>query len=303
MAGVLSTTPQTPLSHVNLRAAQNNVPNAYIRDVLSNSTLSGLIDRPVYYKVTDETWHMRAATLDEVNAHFDSSRPSTTQRLRRILSDTTIQAFSAIGFGSCEAYGVKASNLAVLGTLGFPAGTVPSGYAIPFRFYHEFIKQPLGEETLFGKRSWPDADKNHAGREHEADRRRRRDPGPPQVPGRHRHPGRDAGRPARCHRGRSSPQWIIDALTAMHANYPAGQSLRYRSSTNNENLPGFNGAGLYDSNTQKPSETEEDGIAARLLGISGKEPARDLRTHCDAYVWDVADQRPRQLSASRQIPA
>ncbi len=57
-----------------------------------------------------------------------------------------------------------------------------------------------------------------------------------------------------------SRQWIIDALTAMHATYPIGQSLRYRSSTNNEDLPGFNGAGLYDSYTQHPEETAEDGI-------------------------------------------
>ena len=41
---------------------------------------------------------------------------------------------------------------------------------------------------------------------------------------------------------------------------PRRQSLRYRSSTNNEDLPNFSGAGLYDSNTQKPDETEDDGI-------------------------------------------
>ena len=46
----------------------------------------------------------------------------------------------------------------------------------------------------------------------------------------------------------------------MHASFPEETSLRYRSSTNNEDLPGFNGAGLYDSKTQKPEETEEDGI-------------------------------------------
>ena len=30
--------------------------------------------------------------------------------------------------------------MAVLGTLGFPAGTVPDGFAIPFYFYDEFMK-------------------------------------------------------------------------------------------------------------------------------------------------------------------
>ncbi|MYH78469.1 MAG: hypothetical protein F4134_12215, partial [Acidimicrobiaceae bacterium] len=64
-----------------------------------------------------------------------------------------------------------------------------------------------------------------------------------------------------------TPDWILDALTAMHATYPTGQSLRYRSSTNNEDLPGFNGAGLYDSKTQDPDETEEDGIDKSLKGV------------------------------------
>ena len=64
-----------------------------------------------------------------------------------------------------------------------------------------------------------------------------------------------------------TPGWIIDALEDMHATYPEGQSLRYRSSTNNEDLPGFSGAGLYDSKTQDPEETTEDGIDKSVKGV------------------------------------
>ena len=32
VAGIISTVPQTPLSHVNLRAVQDGIPNAFIRD-------------------------------------------------------------------------------------------------------------------------------------------------------------------------------------------------------------------------------------------------------------------------------
>ena len=53
----------------------------------------------------------------------------------------------------------------------------------------------------------------------------------------------------------------------MHDTYPEGQSLRYRSSTNNEDLPGFSGAGLYDSKTQDPDETEEDGIDKSIKAV------------------------------------
>ena len=60
---------------------------------------------------------------------------------------------------------------------------------------------------------------------------------------------------------------MITALEAMHGTYPRGTSLRYRSSTNNEDLPNFSGAGLYDSKTQDPEETEEDGIDKSLKGV------------------------------------
>ena len=65
----------------------------------------------------------------------------------------------------------------------------------------------------------------------------------------------------------TTPDWIITALEEMHAEFPEGTSLRYRSSTNNEDLPGFSGAGLYDSKTQDPDETEEDGIDKSIKDV------------------------------------
>ena len=53
----------------------------------------------------------------------------------------------------------------------------------------------------------------------------------------------------------------------MHSQFADNSSLRYRSSTNNEDLPGFNGAGLYDSKTQHPAETVKDGISKSLKQV------------------------------------
>jgi hypothetical protein len=50
------------------------------------------------------------------------------------------------------------------------------------------------------------------------------------------------------------PNWMMEALDEMHKSFPKGRSIRCRSSTNNEDLPGFSGAGLYDSFTHKPDE-------------------------------------------------
>ena len=261
VAGIISTVPQTPLSHINLRAIQDGIPNAFIRDALDETSISSLVGSYVRYSVGAYNYSIRAATLAEVNAHYESSRPAQTQTPQRDLSIKTIKPLSQIGFNDWKAFGVKAANVAVLRTLGFPTGTVPDGFAIPFYFYNTFMQDTaLGQETVLGKGSGPDEEKITLTAEkklHEA------------VTAMLAHSKfqtdfdiqdemlddlRDAIKDA------ESPQWIKDALTAMHATFPAGQSLRYRSSTNNEDLPGFNGAGLYDSYTQHPDETEEDGI-------------------------------------------
>ena len=44
------------------------------------------------------------------------------------------------------------------------------------------------------------------------------------------------------------------SLAALHGRFPTGTAVRCRSSSNNEDLPGFSGAGLYDSYTHHPTE-------------------------------------------------
>ena len=243
VAGIISTVPQTPLSHVNLRAAQDGVPNAFIADALENDDVSNLIGSHVYYQVTDTGYTLRAATPDEVDAHFASSRPARTQTPQRDLTVTAITPLSDIDFDDWDALGVKAANVAVLGTLEFPEGTVPDGFAIPFYFYDEFMKHndlyDDIEEMLADSDFQTDYDTMAS----------------------------DLKKLRKKIKKAEVPEWIETALTTMHGNYPDGESLRYRSSTNNEDLPNFNGAGLYDSKTQHPEETEEDGISKSLKQV------------------------------------
>ena len=243
VAGIISAVPQTPLSHVHLRAVQDGIPNAFIRDALDDRDIAPLIGGYVRYTVTENGWELRAVTPAEVEAHYESSRPAHTQTPQRDLSVTGITPLSEIGFEDWTAFGVKAANLAVLGTLGFPEGTVPDGFAIPFYFYDEFMKTHGFYDDVKEMLADEDFQTDFETQDDRLDDLR------------------DDIKDA------ETPQWIIDALTAMHATYPAGQSLRYRSSTNNEDLPGFNGAGLYDSKTQHPEETEEDGISKSLKQV------------------------------------
>ena len=243
VAGIISTVPQTPLSHVNLRAIQDGIPNAFIRDARDDPAIAPLIGDFVRYEVAEDGYSIRTATKAEVDAHYEASRPAQPQTPERDLSVTGIKPLSQIGFEDWTAFGVKAANVAVLGTLGFPAGTVPDGFAIPFYFYDEFMKAHDFYTRVGTMLADPDFQTDFEVQDDMLDDLR------------------DAIEDA------ASPQWIIDALTEMHATYPEGQSLRYRSSTNNEDLPGFNGAGLYDSKTQNPDETVEDGIDKSLKGV------------------------------------
>ena len=243
VAGIITTVPQTPLSHVNLRAVQDGVPNAFIRDALDDDDIDDLIDSYVRYTVAGDGWTLRAATPAEVDAHYAASRPSQDQTPQRDLAVTQITALSDIGFGDWTAFGVKAANVAVLGTLGFEDGTVPEGFAVPFYFYDEFMKHNGFYDDIADMLADPDFQSDFDTQEKEL-KALRKD----------------------IKRG-ETPQWIIEALQVMHATYPEGQSLRYRSSTNNEDLPGFSGAGLYDSKTQDPDETAEDGIDKSIKGV------------------------------------
>ena len=243
VAGIITTVPQTPLSHVNLRAVQDGVPNAFIRDALEAPDVEDLIGSYVQYLVGSTTYYVFAASPSEVDAHYADSRPSEPQTPERDLTVTEITPLSDIEFDDWNAFGVKAANVAVLGTLDFPENTVPDGYAAPFYFYDEFMKHNGFYDDVEELLADPEFQSDYDTQEKELKKLRKK-----------------------IKKG-ETPEWIIAALEEMHAGFPAGTSLRYRSSTNNEDLPGFSGAGLYDSKTQHPDETEEDGIAKSLKQV------------------------------------
>ena len=253
VAGIISVVPQTQLSHVNLRAQQNRVPNAFIRGALEDDDIDDLIDSHVYYSVTQTGYTLRAATQEEVDRHYAASRPVQDQTPERDLTATTTRPLSEIGFDDWDAFGVKAANVAVLGTLGFPAGTVPDGFAIPFYFYDEFMKHNGFYSDIEEMLADEDFRSDYDEKADELKKLRKK-----------------------IKKG-DVPAWIETALTEMHATFDREAStststttpisLRYRSSTNNEDLPNFSGAGLYDSKTQHPEETVEDGISKSLKQV------------------------------------
>jgi hypothetical protein len=230
VAGVITGVRQTPLSHVNLRAIQDKVPNAFITKAWENSSIAPLIGKYVYYAVNADGFEIREATLKEVETHFADLRPSKVQRPERDLSVKRILPLDDIGFTDAARFGVKTANLATLRTFGFPDGTVPNGFGIPFYFYDEFMKHNGFYDDLEGLLTDTAFLSDHDTKATELKKFR-----------------------AEIKKG-EMPAWMMDALSELHNAFPEGTSLRCRSSTNNEDLPGFSGAGLYDSYTHHPHE-------------------------------------------------
>ena len=230
VAGIITGTRQTPLSHVNLRAIQDKVPNAFITRAWKNDAIAPLIGKYIYYSVNADGFEIREATLKEVETHFADLRPSKTQKPERDLSGTKVLPLDNIGFADSSRFGVKTANLATLRTFGFPEGVVPNGFGIPFYFYDEFMKHNGFYERIESLIRDPAFQNEQDTKEAELKKFR-----------------------AEIKNG-EMPTWMMDALSEVQNSFPEGTSLRCRSSTNNEDLPGFSGAGLYDSYTHHLDE-------------------------------------------------
>ncbi len=228
VAGVISATPQTPLSHINLKAKQNDTPNAYVRDALTHERIAPLLGQVVRYEVTPQDFALAPATPQEVAAWLDRIRPRQPQTPPRDLTATVIADLDELRHRDVLRVGAKAANVAELRTI-LPAGVVPAGYAIPFSFYDRFMTAG----GFYG-----------VAREIVADEALAAEPA-----------ARDEALQALRKQIRKGalPDDLGRQIAALQARFSSG-AIRCRSSTNNEDLERFNGAGLYDSFTHRPDE-------------------------------------------------
>lgn len=230
VGGIITSVIQTPLSHVNLRAIHDHVPNAFIRDPLFIDTIANLLNHYIYFKTNQSNYEIREATVEEVNAWYENKRPTNEQTPPLNLSYTAILPLDEIAFDMYDGFGAKATNVATMRTFGFEYGAIPDGFAIPFYFYQEFMKYNhffdeielmILDPGFISDRTIRDARLEEL-RDHIEDA--------------------------------NIPAWMMDQLLILQNSFPGGTSIRCRSSTNNEDLPGFSGAGLYDSKTHHPNE-------------------------------------------------
>lgn len=230
VGGIITSFVQTPLSHVNLRAIHDKIPNAFIRDPLSNPNILNLLDHLIYFKVEQDTFYIREASSEEVNNWHESHRPTTIQIPPLNLSYTDILPLEEITFSMFDGFGAKSTNIATMLSFGFPENTIPDGFAVPFSYYQKFMEHNNFFEEIRAILEDPNFQSDRDVRDDMLKDFRKKV------------------------KKADMPEWMLDELETMHRKFPEGTSVRCRSSSNNEDLAGFSGAGLYDSKTQHPDE-------------------------------------------------
>jgi pyruvate,water dikinase len=251
-AGIITEAPQTPLSHINLKAKQNNTPNAYIRNASTHASLAPLMGRYVRYETLADGFTVREATQEEVDTHLESLRPVNPQIPVRDLTKRSILPLGSLGFASAGGYGAKTANVAELRKF-LPSTMVPDGHGIPFYYYDEFMKYNGFYTVAAELMADPFFRTDAAYRRFQLDWLRR------------------------LIRQGQLPSWMITDLATLQGRFPAGTGIRCRSSTNNEDLEGFSGAGLYDSYTHRPDEGHLSNTVKQTWASLWNERAWDER--------------------------
>ena len=222
VSGILATTFSTPLSHVNLRASAWGIPNA--GDKKAREKFGKLDGKMVYFEVTDTSATVREATAAEIKELEGKLAAAKHVELPQAnLTNPRLAMLTRIRAKDVTLYGTKTANLGEIVTANLPGVNVPPGFGVPFFYYVQHMRKngldKLVEAMIADKRFATDP----AWRKAELEKVRKAIVAAP------------------------IDQPSLDLIYQRVRLKLGGKGVFVRSSTNAEDLPGFNGAGLYDT--------------------------------------------------------
>lgn len=258
VAGMVSESFSTPLSHVNLRAAAWGIPNAGLRGAAAK--YGALEGKVVRFEAGATGATIREATPAEIAKARAEKRARTTVLVPKAdLTRTKLAPLSVLRAADASAYGAKASNLGEIVHAKLPGVAVPPGFTIPIAHYEKHLAAAgidrrvhafLGNAEL---RASPEKRKA-------------------ELEGIRRDIIAAAIAPA-------LEKEIAAALAKLTGGAGEKSGVFVRSSTNAEDLPGFSGAGLYDT----------------VPNVHGSEAVARAVKQVWASVWNLRAYEEREL--------
>ena len=279
VSGVITTKFSTPLSHVNLRASAWGIPNATIKNALSE--LTKFDGKLVFYEVTEAGYTMREATPDELLQHAKVKAGKTKVTMPEAdLSTIELLPLNKISATDATKYGAKTANLGemmranelliITNSLGMPSSNyaprpkqddtsillnIPDGFGVPFSYYVAHIKLHKIDEQIAAMLNEPKFKNDTTWRKASLGELRQAITNAPIEPA------------------------TLKKIASQWRTQLAGKGIFVRSSTNAEDLKGFNGAGLYDTVANVKDEAALEAAIKQVWASVWNLRAVEERTH------------------------
>lgn len=242
--GIITQTFQTPLSHINVLSQNRRTPNLGLRGAMTNPRLRALEGRNVELVARADGWSVREVTAAEAEAFWAAHRPAPVTLPPMDLTVTALpdiedvtpdasgtQTLRGMIRDAVRAFGGKSAQYSVLArTEGVP---VRPAFAVPLHYYDLFMRSNGLYDRLTAL---------------EADARFRTDAAYRAARLGEFHDAIMAGR-------------VDEGLQGLlrqriRERVPSGL-VRFRTSTNSEDLEGFPCAGCYESHTGTAADWED----------------------------------------------
>ncbi len=234
VAGIITTQPSTPLSHINLLAKGAGIPNAYIKN--AQELFKQYDGWWVAFETKRDSYSIKRADLDQLREYQKRlAERLEVMKPRFDLSEKRLLGLAQQRKEMIVAYGGKSANLGEVMRARLPGIVVPDGFTIPFYYYDEFVKENNFDDAI-GEML------NDQKFVHDPAYRRQR----------------LKEMRERLQHGKIDAHLRAEVLRKVEQSL-RGKGLFVRSSSNSEDLPNFSGAGLYTTvpNARGPEQIIE----------------------------------------------
>lgn len=220
VAGIITSQPSTPLSHINLLAKSWGIPNAYIKN--AKELFKQYDTWWVSFETLREKYTIKRADINQIREyHRRESERLDLMKPRSDLSETRLLSLTQQRARSSVAFGAKSANLGEVMNARLPGIVVPNGFTIPLYYYDEFIRQNKIDERIAELQRDQKFVHDPVYRREQLVQLRQK-----------------------IEAAEFDPELRQLVLDKVAQEYP-GKGLFVRSSSNAEDLPNFIGAGLY----------------------------------------------------------
>ncbi|MBV5312556.1 MAG: T9SS type A sorting domain-containing protein [Prolixibacteraceae bacterium] len=236
VAGIITTDFQTPLSHINVLSHNRGTPNMALRDGWTNPKLNQFLDKLIYLKVTLDSFYIREATIAEAERFWAQKEPTQFQKLKIDTLTAGLVNLKTANHNSVSTIGGKAANFAELMKLTFASQPIPlpeGAFAIPISYYWNHLKSNKIDVYLKEMLANPEFKTNNAVRISMLTNLQN------------------------LIKGSAVDTNLVNLIAAKVETISGFTNIRFRSSTNAEDIEGFNGAGLYNSYTAIKGDTKK----------------------------------------------